>query len=56
MIPQHGSFNPGDYLMSDANGKAVVATSGSYILGQALAAGADGAVISMLFHPRGSKL
>ena len=48
-----GSFNPGDSVMSDSSGKAVVATSGSYMLGVALAAGADGYDTTIIFQPKG---
>lgn len=51
-----GSFNPGDYVMTNSSGQAVVATSGSYILGIALAAGANGYDTTIIFQPRGSKL
>lgn len=50
-----GTFAAGDKLMSDSAGKAVVATTGGYILGKALAAGASGKVTTMVFQPDGSK-
>lgn len=45
----------GDYIASDASGKAVAATTtGDVILGTALeAATADGDIISIIFAPRG---
>lgn len=49
-----GSFNPGDKIASDGNGKAVLATSGAYILGQACAAGASGKITTMIFQPEGT--
>jgi hypothetical protein len=49
-----GNIPAGADIMSDANGAAVVATSGSYILGANLyGAGVAGAVITMRFQPRG---
>lgn len=51
-----GSFNPGDEVMSNSSGQAVAATSGSFILGVALAAGANNTVTEILFQPKGSKL
>lgn len=43
-----GSVAKGDPLATDANGKAVTATSGQYVNGIALEAGSAGAVIKML--------
>lgn len=51
-----GSFNPGDYVQSNASGQAVKAVSGSIILGKALSAGANAFLADILFQPRGAKL
>lgn len=48
-----GVVTRGGPVASDANGEAVNPTSGDVILGTALETGADGAVISILFQPRG---
>lgn len=44
----------GGPVASDAAGKAVNAASTNIILGTALETGANGAVIAVLFHPRGA--
>ena len=49
-----GVVTRGGPVASDANGEAVNAASGDIILGEALETGADGSVISMIFHPRGA--
>lgn len=49
-----GSVTRGGPVASDTNGEAVDAASGDVILGEALETGSDGAVISILFHPRGA--
>jgi hypothetical protein len=66
-IQAGGSFNPGDYLASDASGKAVLYTgakvftgtpyivSGSQVLGIALSYGNSGQDTTMLFRPTGLK-
>lgn len=43
----------GDLLATDANGKAVTATTGNKILGRALATGAAGVVIPALIQQKG---
>lgn len=48
------AFEEGVALASDANGKAVTATTGDEILGVAMeASSADGDIVSMVFQPRG---
>lgn len=49
-----GTVTRGGPVASDASGNAVDAASGDVILGTALETGADGSVISILFHPRGA--
>jgi hypothetical protein len=49
-----GTFAAGDKLASDGNGKAVVATSGAYVLGVALMAGAANKIATMIFQPEGT--
>lgn len=49
-----GTVTRGGAVASDAAGEAVDAASGDIILGTALETGADGAVISMIFQPRGA--
>lgn len=50
-----GSFNPGDNLVSDANGAAIVqATDTSARLGVAMEAGASGKLAPMLIQPTGA--
>jgi hypothetical protein len=44
----------GGAVASDAAGKAVNATTGNIILGTAMETGANGAIIGILFHPRGA--
>lgn len=46
-----GSVTQGDLLATDANGKAVTATTGDVVLGRALVTGVDGDTGSMIFHP-----
>jgi len=43
----------GDLLATDANGKAVTATTGNKILGRALATGAAGTIIPALIQQKG---
>lgn len=43
----------GDLLATDANGKAVTATTGNKILGRALATGAAGVIIPALIQQKG---
>jgi hypothetical protein len=43
----------GDLLTTDANGKAVTATTGNKILGRALATGASGVIIPALIQQKG---
>ena len=43
----------GGPVASDAAGKAKNAAAGNYVHGTALETGADGRIISVLFHPRG---
>jgi hypothetical protein len=49
-----GVVTRGGPVASDAAGKAVNAATGNIILGTALETGANGAIIAMLFHPRGA--
>lgn len=49
-----GVVTRGGPVASDAAGKAVNAASGDIILGTALETGADGAIIAMIFNPRGA--
>lgn len=49
-----GAVTRGGAVASDAAGKAVNAATGNIILGTALETGSDGAIIAMLFHPRGA--
>ena len=51
-----GSFDPGDEVMTDGNGKAVVATSGSFVLGTALSSGANGSLATIIYQPKASTL
>ncbi len=51
-----GSFTAGQYVMTDSGGKAVVATSGSYVLGVALTAGSANFIATIIFQPLGAKL
>lgn len=48
-----GNVTRGGPVASDATGKAVNAATGDIILGTALDVGIDGAIISVLFNPRG---
>lgn len=49
------AVNKGDNLASGSDGRAIVAATGDYILGQALeTASTAGNIISMLFQKRGS--
>lgn len=49
-----GVVTRGGPVASDSAGKAVNAATGNIILGTALETGANGAIIAMLFHPRGA--
>lgn len=51
-----GTVTAGQEIMSDSTGKGVAATSGSYVLGVALAGGSSGARIPMIYQPKASKL
>ena len=51
-----GSFSAGQAVMTDSGGKAVVATSGSVVLGYALTAGANNFLADIVFQPLGAKL
>ncbi len=46
-----GSFNDGDEVSTDANGKAIAAASGDLVLGRAMSAGANATVATILFQP-----
>ena len=48
-----GGVTAGDLLATDANGKAVTATTGNKILGRALATGAAGVIIPALIQQKG---
>ena len=49
-----GTVAGGAAVASDANGAGVTAATGDIILGTAVAGGAAGDVISIIFHPRGA--
>ena len=49
-----GTIAGGAAVASNANGAAVTAATGDIILGTAVAGGATGDVISIIFHPRGA--
>lgn len=49
-----GSFNPGAELTPDANGALVAATTGDFICGIALAAGASGRIVPVFIDHRGA--
>lgn len=51
-----GTIAIGDEVQSDANGKAVKATSGAFVLGTALSTGANGSMADIIYQPKGSKL
>lgn len=51
-----GTFAAGQDVCADAAGKAVAATSGGFVLGQALTAGAAGAIADIIYQPKASKL
>jgi hypothetical protein len=51
-----GSFNAGGDVASDTNGAAVAATSGAYVLGQAISAGVASFEAMIVFQPKGSKM
>lgn len=48
-----GTVAAGDFVMSDSNGKGVVCTSGSHILGQALDGGDSGDIVRIVFQDMG---
>jgi hypothetical protein len=48
-----GGVTAGDLLASDANGKAVTATAGNFVLGRALATGAAGTYVPALIQQKG---
>jgi len=43
----------GDWVMSDANGKAVAAVSGAQVQGQLLDSGSAGDIVRMVYQPLG---
>lgn len=49
-----GSFNAGDMVMTDGDGKAVVATTGSKVLGRATSSGSANKIATILFQPEGT--
>ena len=51
-----GNFNAGGAVCTDGNGAAVAATSGGYVLGVALSAGATGFITTIIFQPQASKM
>ena len=51
-----GSFNAGQDVACDANGKCVAATSGAYVLGIALSAGVSGFIADIIFQPKGKTM
>ena len=55
-VQSGGVFAKGDDICTDASGYAVKATSGGYVLGIALSAGAVGSLASILYQPKASKL
>ncbi len=48
-----GSVNAGDFVTTDTNGKAITATSGTEVAGQAMDAGASGSIIRIVYQPMG---
>lgn len=50
-----GAVTRGGPVATDASGRAVNAATGNIILGTALETGSTGAIIAMLFHPRGAQ-
>lgn len=53
-IQAGGSFNPGDNVSTNSSGQAVASTTGAYVLGVAVTAGASGSLAVIVFQPRGS--
>lgn len=51
-----GSFSKGDDIATDGSGKAVVATSGAYVLGVALSDGTDGYDATIIYQPKATKM
>ncbi len=51
-----GSFTAGQEVMTNSSGQAVVATSGSFVLGVALTAGTLNFLADIIFQPKASKL
>lgn len=51
-----GTINAGGDVSCDSSGKAVAATSGAYVLGQALTAGANLSMATIIYQPKGSKM
>lgn len=49
------SISIGQDIATDANGNAVPATSGAYVLGTAITVGTNGFLCDMLFQPKGIK-
>ncbi|SIQ08307.1 hypothetical protein SAMN05880582_101660 [Rhizobium sp. RU20A] len=50
------AFNPGVQISTDAQGRAIAATSGAYVLGTSiLGAGAAGEIVSVLLDNNGKK-
>jgi hypothetical protein len=53
MVSANGSFDAGDFVASDSGGEAVEAATTAHILGIAMAAGADGAIVPILLKSAG---
>ena len=51
-----GTFTAGQDVCSDSTGRAVAATSGGYVVGQALTAGAVGFLATIVYQPKASKM
>lgn len=51
-----GTISAGGDVSTDGNGKAVASTSGAYVLGMALSAGASGSLMDILYQPKPSKM
>lgn len=47
-----GAFNPGAWVGTDGNGKAIAKTTDKdFVIGQALETGADGTIVAVLLRP-----
>jgi hypothetical protein len=48
-----GGFNEGDFVTTDASGKAIAAYSGAHILGVALSTGVAASLADIIYQPAG---